>query len=234
MKRYLLMLALILVFAVSCMPKEAALPNKNLKYEKGEITYKGKVYKGVVTYKGQPYTGKITTSAKEKLTSGWSGFINLKDGHLDGMTEVKNASGEYTKFNVINSKFEGEYAAKMNKKGNVTIFFKDGRPESIKIVKKTLTTAIKQDFTIDADGKINGEMTSYGNTIIFKDGTAEVNGMTMKLYLNDENKFITEIYQEGKLIQKDEPKTSLVPELLEKLIFPTMINGEKMDMSLVI
>ena len=58
--------------------------------------------------------------------------------------------------------------------------------------------------------------------------------MAMKLYLNDENKIITEIYQGDKLIQKDEPKTSLVPELLEKLIFPTMINGEKMDMSLVI
>ena len=77
-------------------------------------------------------------------------------------------------------------------------------------------------------------MTAYGSTIIFKDGAAEVNGMTMKLYLNDKNKIITEIYQGDKLIQKDEPKTSLVPELLEKLIFPTMINGEKMDMSLVI
>ena len=234
MKRYLLMMTLILGLVISCMPKEVALPNKNLKYEKGEITHRGKVYKGVVTYKGQPYTGKIATSAKEKLTSGWSGFINLKDGHLDGMTEVKNTKGEYTKFNVINSKFDGEYAAKMNKTGNVTIFFKDGRPESTKIEMKTLTTAIKQDFTIDADGKINGEMTAYGSTIIFKDGAAEVNGMTMKLYLNDKNKIITEIYQGDKLIQKDEPKNSLVPELLEKLIFPTMINGEKMDMSLVI
>ena len=58
--------------------------------------------------------------------------------------------------------------------------------------------------------------------------------ITTTIYLNDKNKIITEIYQGDKLIQKDEPKTSLVPELLEKLIFPTMINGEKMDMSLVI
>ena len=234
MKRYLLMLALILGLVMSCMPKEVSLPNKNLKYEKGEITYKGKVYKGVVTYKGQPYTGKIATSTKEKLTSGWSGFINMKDGHLEGMTEVKNTSGEYTKFNVVNYKFDGEYTAKINKKGSVTIFFKNGRPESTKIEMKTLTTAVKQNLTMGTDGKVSGEMTAYGNTIIFKDGVAEVNGMTMKLYLNDENKVVTEIYQGDKLVQKDVPKSSLVPELLEKLIFPTMINGEKMDMSLVI
>ena len=89
MKRYLLMLVLILGLAVSCMPKEVTIPNKNLKYEKGEITYKGKAYKGIVTYKGQPYTGKIKTNLKDKVGTGWEGFLTLKDGHLDGVTEIK-------------------------------------------------------------------------------------------------------------------------------------------------
>lgn len=231
MKRYLLMLVLILGL-VSCMPKEITLPNKNLKYEKGEVAYKGKVYKGIVTYKGQPYTGKIKTNLKDEI-SGWSGFITLKDGHLDGMTELKNRTGEQAKFNVTDYKFDGEYSAKLEKMGEVHAVFKSGRPESTKINLSFGGMDVKQDFTIDEEGRVNGEMEANGNTVVFKEGTADFNGMTMKLYLNEENKIVTEIYQGDKLLQKEVPKSAATPELYEKLVFPAMLNGEKMDMSLV-
>ena len=233
MKRYLLMLVLILGLAVSCMPKEVTIPNKNLKYEKGEITYKGKAYKGIVTYKGQPYTGKIKTNLKDKVGTGWEGFLTLKDGHLDGVTEIKNVSGEYAKFTVVDKNFDGDYIAQMDKMGEVHIVFKAGRPESTKIDLKFMGVEIKQNFIIDAEGKVNGDMTANGKSFVFKDGSADVDNMVMKLYLNEENKIVTEIYQGDKLIQKDVPKAAATPELYENLVFPAIINGEKMDMSLV-
>ena len=232
MRRYLLMLALILGLVMSCVPKEVTLPNKNLKYEKRENTYNGKLYKGIVTYKGQPYTGKIKMSLKDKI-GGWSGSISLKDGHLDGISEINSKNGTNLKFTVIDGKFEGDYGGKVEEMGTVYVFFKNGRPEIMKSDVKRSGMNLKQSFTIAADGKISGEIIRDGNTYVFKDGVGEMDGLTLKLTLNEENRIVTEFYRGDELLQKDVAKSDTSPGLLEQLAFPSFFNGEEKDMSLV-
>ena len=92
---------------------------------------------------------------------------------------------------------------------------------------------LKQSFTIAADGKISGEIIRDGNTYVFKDGVGEMDGLTLKLTLNEENRIVTEFYRGDELLQKDVAKSDTSPGLLEQLAFPSFFNGEEKDMSLV-
>ena len=102
MKKILFLIVLMLGLVSCGTPKEIALPNKNIKVENGAITFKGK-----------PYTGKIKMNLSDKV-QGYSGFLSFKDGHFDGLSEIKNEKQKmHIKFTVLNGKFEGEVISKM-------------------------------------------------------------------------------------------------------------------------
>ena len=79
MKRYLLAIMLILGLVISCGgSKDITLPNKNVKIE-GDV----------LTFKGKPFTGNIKMNLADKM-DGYAGAMSFKDGHLDGLTDLKN------------------------------------------------------------------------------------------------------------------------------------------------
>ena len=106
----ILFLIILMLGLISCgAPKEIALPNKNIKVENGAITFKGK-----------PYTGKIKMNLSDKV-QGYSGFLSFKEGHFDGLSEIKNEKQKmHIKFTVLDGKFEGEVISKMPQMGEAT------------------------------------------------------------------------------------------------------------------
>ena len=66
-----LMSLLMVVVSYGETPKELEIPNKEIKYKNGALTYKGK-----------PYTGKIVTNLADKASE-YEGFVTLKEGHLE-------------------------------------------------------------------------------------------------------------------------------------------------------
>lgn len=215
-----LFLCALLVGLAGCAPQEIVLPNGDLKYANG-----------VVEYKGKPYSGKVIITQADK-DNGFDGYVNLKDGHLDGMMEMKSPDGEKLKANTVNGQFDGDYISEYPNLGQAHLVFKAGKVKSVKL-DFNVQGGIKQDLTIADDRKINGTMTTASETITFKNGEAQTNGVTIKLYMNEEEKTVKEIYSDGKLVQKDVAKAASTPEFYEKLAFPAIFNGEKMDMSLV-
>ena len=90
MKRILLIILLITAILSCKDSKELTIPDKDLSYKDG-----------VVLYKGKAYTGKINVKKLNDKEQFEEGFVTLKNGHLDGITELKNEKvGTYFKFNV--------------------------------------------------------------------------------------------------------------------------------------
>ncbi len=209
MKKLLALLAMTIALAACSAPSEVSLPDSNIKYENKTVMYKDK-----------PYTGKITTNLKEKV-QGYEGFINLKEGHLDGLTEVTGKNGSKFKVTVVNGKFDGDYIAEEGP-AKVHLVFAAGKLKSAKIE----VPNVKQDMTVGANGNISGKITMGGKTVALKDGVAEMNGMTMKMRMHDNGKMLTENYQKDKLMQKEESDVELTPAALEEKVFPAVLSGQ--------
>ena len=102
MKRYLLAILLILGLVISCGgSKDITIPNKNVKVDGN-----------VLTFKGKPFTGNIKMNLADKM-DGYAGAMSFKEGHLDGLTELKNDKPkQQVKFTVVDGKFDGELIMK--------------------------------------------------------------------------------------------------------------------------
>ena len=170
MKKLLFVILLILSI-VSC--GVIKLPNKEIKVDNN-----------VVTFHGKPYTGKIDFGTK----SGNSGFVNLKDGQLDGMTEIINKEKKFSmKFNVIEGKFDGELVIK-NESQNIdmTVSYSKG-----KIIKLTgdFSKEMKYNLTFK-DGLANGWFESNGEKFTFTNGITSITDgnikADVKYYINQE------------------------------------------------
>ena len=184
---------LLVLMVLSCgTSKKITLPDKDIKVENE-----------TVFFKNEKYTGKINLKNK----NGVSGFVSFKDGHLDGLSELKNDKKQmYTKFNIVNDKFEGETVVKNADQGiNMTVNYNNG-----KIVKLLgdYSKEVKYDITF-VDGLANGWFESEGEKFVFSDGvlTLEEDGITteVKYYVNQETGDMgMEFFINGKSAGRDE------------------------------
>ena len=192
MKKWILIILLVLMVLSCGTSKKVTLPDKDIKIENE-----------TVFFKNEKYTGKINLKDKNSV----SGFITFKDGHLDGPTELKNDKKQmYTKFNIVNNQFEGETVVKNADQGiNMTVNYNNG-----KIVKLLgdYSKTVKYDITF-VDGLANGWFESEGEKFVFSDGvlTLEEDGITteVKYYVNQETGDMgMEFFINGKSAGRDE------------------------------
>ena len=208
MKRYLLAILLILGLVISCGgSKDITLPNKNVKLEGDMITFKGK-----------PFTGNIKMNLKDKI-DGYAGAMSFKEGHLDGLTELKNdKQKQHMKFTVVNGKFDGELIMKdPSQRTDMTLDIKNG------VIVKYLADIqgiYKYDLNF-VNNLANGSMEAQGQKFEFKDGIAKgPQGQEMKLSLDPATGDMTiEVLVNGKVAQKQAIPNVLTPQFLETFIF---------------
>ena len=216
MKRYLLAILLILGLVISCGgSKDITIPNKNVKVDGN-----------VLTFKGKPFTGNIKMNLADKM-DGYAGAISFKEGHLDGLTELKNDKlKQQVKFTVVDGKFDGELIMKdPNQRTDITLDIKNG------VIVKYLADVqgiYKYDLNF-VNNLANGTMEAQGQKFEFKDGIAKgPQGEEVKLSLDPATGDMTiEALVNGKVIQKQVMPNVLTPQFLETFIFSAIASTNR-------
>ncbi|MCP1225362.1 hypothetical protein [Sebaldella sp. S0638] len=208
MKRYLLAILLILGLVISCGgSKDITLPNKNVKVEGN-----------VLTFKGKPFSGNIKMNLADKM-DGYSGAISFKEGHLDGLTDLKNdKQNQQMKFTVTEGKFDGELIMKdPSQRIDITLDIKNGA-----IVKYLgdIQGVYKYDLNF-VDNLANGTMEVQGQKLEFKDGIAKgPQGQEVKLSLDPASGDMEmEASVNGRVAGKQTIPNVLTPQYLESFLF---------------
>ncbi|MBP9477928.1 MAG: hypothetical protein KBF12_04845 [Sebaldella sp.] len=212
MKRILLIILLITAILSCKDSKELTIPDKDLSYKDG-----------VVLYKGKAYTGKINVKKLNDKEQFEEGFVTLKNGHLDGITELKNEKvGTYFKFNVKDKRLEGEYILEHPKIGDLTMSFQDGL---LKRLNGKFPNDIRQEFIIDKNGNVNGILKQDGQELEFKNGLADEEGLKVKMYIDKETgqKLITEVYEDNKVVSKGEAVILFSIKDFEEVLLPEIV-----------
>ena len=212
MKRILLIILLITAILSCKDSKELTIPDKDLSYKDG-----------VVLYKGKAYTGKLNVKKLNDKEQFEEGFVTLKNGHLDGITELKNEKvGTYFKFNVKDKRLEGEYILEHPKIGDLTMSFQDGL---LKRLNGKFPNDIRQEFIIDKNGNVNGILKQDGQELEFKNGLADEEGLKVKMYIDKETgqKLITEVYEDNKVVSKGEAVILFSIKDFEEVLLPEIV-----------
>lgn len=212
MKRILLIILLITAILSCKDSKELTIPDKDLSYKDG-----------VVLYKGKAYTGKINVKKLNDKEQFEEGFVTLKNGHLDGITELKNEKvGTYFKFNVKDKRLEGEYILEHPKIGDLTMSFQD---RLLKRLNGKFPNDIRQEFIIDKNGNVNGILKQDGQELEFKNGLADEEGLKVKMYIDKETgqKLITEVYEDNKVVSKGEAVILFSIKDFEEVLLPEIV-----------
>ncbi len=212
MKKILLAVIFVFGFVISFSNTDITLPNKDIK-----------VVKDVLLYKNSPFTGNIIMSAEDKK-EGYSGAISLKNGHLDGLSELRNdRQGELVKFTVVDGKFDGELIMNDPSQGvSITLNIKKGA-----IVKylADIEGIYKYDLSF-TNNLANGTMEVSGQEFRFKNGIAKgPQGQELKLSLDPvTGDMETEAYVNGRVAGKETIPNILTPQYLETFLFLAVTN----------
>ena len=210
MKKTLFLIAL-LFGMVACSPAESImLSDKNLKYENGAFTYYGK-----------PYTGKLTAQ-RDEMGPCDRFFIQLKDGHLDGASEIK-CKGSELKFTVVNGKFDGDLYGNNSNGKETSANFRLGKLTRLKVVDGQFL----QDFTVADDGKVSGTLATGEVTVHFKDGVGKIGEThSMKMQLNDQMELVSEVYEGDKLTETVKDELGLTPPRFERKVITVLLEDD--------
>ena len=207
MKKILLAVIFVFGFVISFSNTDITLPNKDIK-----------VVKDVLLYKNSPFTGNIIMSAEDKK-EGYSGAISLKNGHLDGLSELRNDSqGEHVKFTVVGGKFDGELIMNDPSQGvSITLNIKKG---AILKYLADVQGVYKYDLSF-VNNLANGTMEADGQEFRFKNGIAKgPQGQELKLSLDPvTGDMEMEAYVNGRVAGKETIPNILTPQYLETFLF---------------
>ena len=193
MKRLLLMIICTLGILSCGVPKEVTVPDKHLNYKDN-----------IVLYNEKPYTGKVKLKKIADKEQFEEGYISVKDGKLEGITDFKNdAAKTHFKFDVKSGKFDGEYILKHPLIGDFVMNFEAGE---LKELKGKFPNDINQDLIFDKDGNVNGLIEQGGEQLDFQGGVAVKDTLKVKMFLDTETKqkLITEVYEGDKLMAREE------------------------------
>ena len=195
MRRILSLIFIVLTMSMMIfageIPKEINYPSDKLLLSKNdEILYDNHLYTGKIVFNGVGYD---------------SGYMNLKDGYLEGNSFVEN-KGVRISLNIVNGKLDGDFKWKSitfdNKDIDVIINFKEGKLnsyvgyEGIEIY----------NLTFDSNGVVNGTIknSETGEILNYKDGISETkDGFISKLNTgNKGNELLESVFDKnGKLIR---------------------------------
>ena len=206
MKKFLLAVIFVFGFVVS-FSIDITLPNKDVK-----------IVKDVLLYKGSSFTGNIIINDEEQ-NDGYSGIMSFKNGHLNGLTELKkDIENQHVKFTVADGKFDGELIMKdIKQRTDIVLDIKNGA-----VVKylADVQGAYKYDLSF-VDNLANGTMEAQGQKFEFKDGIAKgPQGQELKLTLDPESgDMLMEALVNGKAVKKQTIPNILTPQYLETFIF---------------
>ena len=207
MKKILLAVIFVFGFVISFSNTDITLPNKDIK-----------VVKDVLLYKNSPFTGNIIMSAEDKK-EGYSGAISLKNGHLDGLSELRNdRQGEHVKFTVVGGKFDGELIMNDPSQGvSITLNIKKG---AILKYLADVQGVYKYDLSF-VNNLANGTMEADGQEFRFKNGIAKgPQGQELKLSLDPvTGDMEMEAYVNGRVAGKETIPNILTPQYLETFLF---------------
>ena len=193
MKRLLLMIICTLGILSCGIPEEVTVPNKHLNYKDN-----------VVLYKEKPYTGKVKLKKITDKEQFEEGYIGLKDGKLEGITDFKNDTAKtHFKFDVKGGQFDGQYILKHPLIGDFIMNFENG---NLKELKGKFPNDINQDLIFDKDGNVNGLIEQGGEQLDFQGGVAVKDTLKVKMFLDPETKqkLVTEVYEGDKLMAREE------------------------------
>ena len=210
-----LFLIILFVGLLSCgMPDELELPDEDIKCQNGSIFYKNK-----------KYTGKILVEDK-KNTVNYKGYLNLKEGKLDGVSEILNSkTKEYFKFKVTTGEFDGEYITKVLNVIDASIFFEKGMIKKYRVIYPDNS---REELTFDNDGLANGFVIENGKKTEFVKGFSDYDQKRVKISLTkDKRKQVIQVYKEKELLAEKEIDISLTPKLLEGKLFPILCEDGK-------
>ena len=165
-------------------------------------------------YDNQLYTGKIIINDVS--------YMNLKNGHLDGESFIKNDSGEVS-LNVVNGELDGDFIVKgllfETNTDNMLLNFKNGEI-------KTYIASIDSmscNLTFDANGNSNGEVIdkSTNEKTYLKDGIGKLKDGYIKIFLGNEKDEViyNKFDKNGKLISEEGKDNHINRENVEILCF---------------
>ena len=212
MKKIILSVIFIFSFAVSFSNIDITLPNKDVK-----------VVKDVLLYKNSPFTGNIIMNTEDQ-NEGYSGSISLKNGHLDGMSEMKNDRlGQRVKFTVVDGKFDGELI--MNDPDQNTFITLDVKKGAIIKYLADVQGLYKYDLNF-VNNLANGTMEVEDQEFRFKNGIAKgPQGQELKLSLDPvTGDMKMEAFVNGKTVGKETIPNILTPQYLETFLFQAVIS----------
>ncbi len=196
------------------MPKEVDCCQQNDKISlstNNELLYEGKLYTGKIVFNGVAYD---------------NGFINLKDGHLEGKifleTEVLKVA-----FDVVNGEFDGYFVERstiFEVDSSIILNFKNGKIET-----NISFIGLKgYNLTFDSSGNANGTVNDNktGKFLICEDGIEKV-GNDFVLKINNGDKGNEQIFsmfdKEGKLIYESGRGNHMNRDAAEKIVFQKMV-----------
>ena len=209
MKKFLLAVIFVFGFAVS-FSIDITLPNKDVK-----------IAKEVLLYKGSPFTGNIIMNTEDQK-DGYIGGISLKNGHLDGLSELKNdRQGQHMRFTVVGGKFDGELI--MNDPSQNTYIMLDINKGAIVKYLADIQGVYKYDLNF-VNNLANGSMEAQGQVFTFKNGIAKgPQGQELKLTLNPATGDLEmEAFVNGKAAGKQTIPNVLTPQYLESFLFQSI------------
>ena len=158
---------------------------------------------------------------------GYSGAISFKEGHLDGLTDLKNdKQKQQMKFTVVEGKFDGELVMKdPQQRIDITLDIKNGA-----IVKYLgdIQGVFKYDLNF-TDNLANGTMEVQGQKMEFKDGVAKgPQGQEVKLTLDPATgNMEMEASVNGRVQAKQTIDNILTPQYLESFLFQAIVSTNR-------
>ena len=217
MKRILSLVFILLTMSVITfagrMPKEINYSSDKLSLSKNdEMLYDGKLY-----------TGKVVLDEM--------GYVNFKDGHLDGKTFLDNDKVKLS-LNIVNGKLEGDFIMKGFASGSdidTLTNFEGG------VIKAYIASIGSENYnlTFDSNGNANGTYkdNDIDETLNYKDGIAETkDGFILKMNTGDKGDELLKFAftKSGKLVYESGRGDHMNIKYFEKKWFPILF-GELSD-----
>ena len=217
MKRILSLIFVVLTMSVVIfaeeMPKEVDFLSDKLSLStNNEMLYDGKLY-----------TGKIIINDR--------GYMNLKDGHLEGKTYMGSGGVKFL-FEIVDGEFDGDFMQNGKVFGtyiDTLINFRNGK---IQIYRGSVDS-MDYDLTFDSSGNANGTLKNDSKNIELNyiDGVAKTKeGFILKANSGDKgNEAIFSMFtKSGKLISEYGRGDHINRDFMEEYLFPLLL-GEISD-----
>lgn len=212
MKKIIFLLVIIFGLISFGETMEITIPNENLENKNG-----------VLVYNGVPFSGRIKMDSTDE-DLGYSGSLNLENGHFEGLSEIKNdKEGMHVRFTILNGKFDGEVISKIPEIGEVNVIFNEGKLVSQKF---SFIDGTEANLIYTPEGVVNGTMNIGGEKFTFKNSEAQFGSGKIKAKVDYEKQLLIMTVLEGKKTVQKIEQPLLTVKMFEEMLFPVITSEE--------